>query len=152
MTVRMNPEQEAAVRVAELMCLAARTAPKACGMDQLVLAVVVDAADKEALATEMRRCAEAFGAPFFARDADNLMASAACVLVGLKPDRRHVPGCDLCGFEGCEANEAAGARCALAIGDLGIALGSAAAVAADHRADNRIMYTIGKAAVRLVPC
>ena len=35
------------------------------------------------------------------------------------------------------------------MGDLGIALGSAASVAADHRADCRIMYTIGKAAVRL---
>ena len=149
MAISINPEADAAIQVAKAMCIAARTAPKACGIDQIVLAVVADPADMAALAAEMTRCAEEFGAPFFARDADNLTKSAACVLIGLKPDRRHVPGCDLCGFPGCEASEAAGARCALAVGDLGIALGSAASVAADHRADCRIMYTIGKAAVRL---
>jgi uncharacterized ferredoxin-like protein len=31
--------------------------------------------------------------------------------------------------------------------DLGIAIGSAVSVAADHRVDNRVMYTVGKAAI-----
>jgi uncharacterized ferredoxin-like protein len=33
--------------------------------------------------------------------------------------------------------------------DVGIALGSAVSVAADHRVDTRIMFTIGKAALTL---
>ena len=149
MSIQTNPEQAAINRVAELMCLAARTAPKACGIDAIVTAVVDDPADREALAVEMERLATELSAPFFARDAANLRNSAGLVLIGTKLDRRHVPGCNLCGFAGCDASEAAGARCALVVGDLGIALGSAAAVAMDHRADNRIMYTIGLAAVRL---
>ena len=35
------------------------------------------------------------------------------------------------------------------ISDLGIAAGSAAAVAADHRIDNRIMYSVGMGAIRM---
>jgi len=33
--------------------------------------------------------------------------------------------------------------------DLGIAVGSAVSVAADHRIDNRVMYSAGKGALRL---
>ena len=33
--------------------------------------------------------------------------------------------------------------------DLGIALGSAVSIAADYRVDNRIMYSIGKAAAEM---
>jgi len=149
MALTLNPEAESLAEVARLMCLAARTAPKACGIDQIVTAIVSDPQDLAALADELERLATELDAPFFARDAQNLRRTTVCVLVGTRLDRRHVPGCDLCGFAGCEASEAAGARCALAVGDLGIALGSAAAAAADCRADNRIMYTIGLAAVKL---
>jgi len=44
---------------------------------------------------------------------------------------------------------AAGGTCSFNVGDLGIALGSAVALAADLRIDNRIMYTAGKAALEL---
>ena len=43
----------------------------------------------------------------------------------------------------------AGGTCSFNVGDLGIAVGSAAAMAADFRIDNRIMYTAGKAAIEL---
>ena len=43
----------------------------------------------------------------------------------------------------------AGGTCSFNTGDLGIAVGSAAAMAADFRIDNRIMYTAGKVAVEL---
>lgn len=146
---KINPERGAAVGIAELMCVAARTAPKACGIDNIVTAIVSDEAEKAALAAEMRAFGEQIGAPFFLRDADNLMAADACVVLGTKLARLHIPGCNLCGFPNCEANEEAGARCAYNVGDLGIALGSAASVAADHRVDCRVMYTVGMAAVRL---
>ena len=39
--------------------------------------------------------------------------------------------------------------CTFNTGDLGIAIGSAVSVAMDHRVDNRIMYTVGQAAMEL---
>lgn len=149
MAVRLNPEKSAVMQVAELMCIAARTAPKARGADNLVTAIVADPQEKEALAAAMRAFADEIGAAFFARDAQNLLAAEACVLIGTRLQRLGIPGCNLCGFAGCQASEAAGARCAYNAGDLGIALGSAVSVAANHRVDCRIMYTIGLVAVRL---
>ena len=37
----------------------------------------------------------------------------------------------------------------MAVHDLGIAIGSAAAVAMDHRIDNRILFTVGMASLKL---
>lgn len=149
MAVRINPEKSAVMQVAEAMCIAARTAPKARGVDNLVTAIVADPPEKEALAAAMRTFSEEIGAPFFARDAQNLLDADACVIVGTRLERLGIPGCNLCGFEGCAANEAAGARCAYNASDLGIALGSAVSLAADHRVDCRVMYSIGLLAVRL---
>lgn len=149
MAAIINPEKEVVVRVGELMCIAARTAPKACGIDHLVTALLWEQEDRARLAATMRELAAEFEAPFFARDAQNLEDAQACVLIGTRFDRMHIPGCDLCGFADCAESEAAGARCAFKVTDLGIALGSAAALAADHRVDCRIMYTVGKAALRL---
>ena len=42
-----------------------------------------------------------------------------------------------------------GGTCSFNSGDLGIAVGSAVAMASDFRIDNRIMYTAGKAAIEL---
>lgn len=42
-----------------------------------------------------------------------------------------------------------GANCAFNITDLGIAVGSAAAVAGDNRIDNRVFYSAGKGALRM---
>jgi uncharacterized ferredoxin-like protein len=39
--------------------------------------------------------------------------------------------------------------CVFAISDLGIAVGSAVSIAADHRADNRIMYSAAMSAIQL---
>jgi len=149
--VRFSPETDVAGlrQIAELMCVAARTAPKARGQDNLVAAIVEDEQDKLKLATEMRRLAEEIPAQFFARDADNMLASPVVVLLGTRLNRLQIPGCNLCGYSGCEASEQAGARCAFNVGDLGIATGSAVSVAASHRADCRVMYTIGMAAVAL---
>ncbi len=149
--IRMNEdcEREGLRRVAELMCVAARTAPKARGADQIVTAIVEDEDDRARLAERMREIAQRVGAAFFARDADNVMASPVVVIIGTKLRRLRIPGCNLCGWEGCDEAEEHDARCAYNSGDLGVALGSAVSVAADHRVDNRIMYTIGLAAVEL---
>jgi len=149
--IRLNEEAELAglCQVAELMCVAARTAPKARGADNLVTAIVEDEADRQRLADRMKGIAEEKKVPFFARDAENVMAAPLVVIIGTRLERLGIPGCSLCGYEGCAESEKASARCAFNAGDLGIAIGSAVSVAADHRVDNRVMYTIGMAAVQL---
>jgi uncharacterized ferredoxin-like protein len=144
-------EEQAVLNLAYAVCAAARTAPKACGIDHTDTAIVTGE-DKTRLADEMRRLGESMGerGKFFVRDAGNVDASGAVVLVGAKYTPRGLnERCTLCGFENCAACTAAGATCVFTPLDLGIALGSAVALAADNRADNRIMFTIGKAAAAL---
>jgi uncharacterized ferredoxin-like protein len=152
MTVNSIKAQEQAIlNLAYSVCAAVRTAPKACGIDHLDT-LILTGEDKKSLADEMRRVVGDLGqrGAFFLRDADNVDASQAVVLVGAKYKARGLQElCTLCGFENCAACSAAGAACVFTPLDLGIALGSAAAMAADARIDNRIMFTIGKAAASL---
>jgi uncharacterized ferredoxin-like protein len=152
MVVKSSEAELAAVLSgADEMCAAARTAPKACGIDHLDTAVLTGA-DKDGVAAEMRKIGAELGerGKFFIRDAGNLDAAQAIVLVGAKYKTRGLGKmCGLCGFENCAECERAGALCAFTAMDLGIALGSAVSVAADRRLDNRIMFTIGKAAAAL---
>ena len=73
-------EKRAVAHIAELMCAAARTAPKGRGVDNLVTAVV-DGADKDRLAAEMRRIAGASGSQFFERDANCIDKAELVVLL-----------------------------------------------------------------------
>jgi uncharacterized ferredoxin-like protein len=141
-------EIKAVLDVTAKICLAARTAPKAKGHDDLVVKVATGET-VDMLAKEMKRLGETHEAPFFIRDSGNLEKTEAVVLLGTRLDRRNIPACNFCGFPGCAASKKAGASCAISLSDLGIALGSAVSVAANHRVDNRIMYTIGRAAVNL---
>lgn len=142
------PENDALKQVAERMALAARTAPKGRGQDHLAIAVL-EADDLARLADEMRRIGNERGSQTFLRDAENLRGVQVALLVGTKKQTLGLKVCGLCGFGDCAACEKAGGTCIFNPGDLGIALGSAVAVAADCRADNRIMYTVGMAAVAL---
>jgi len=84
------------------------------------------------------------------RDAGNVDISGAVVLIGARYETRGLNGrCQLCGFADCAACKSAGATCVFTSIDLGIALGSAVSLAADNRIDNRIMFSIGKAAASL---
>ena len=142
-------EEQAILNLAYAVCAAARTAPKACGIDHMDTAVLTGE-DKKKVADEIRRLGETLSAPFFIRDAGNVDASGAIVLVGVKYEMRGLnERCGLCGFADCASCTAAGATCVFTGVDLGIALGSAVALAADNRIDNRIMFTIGKAAAAL---
>ncbi|MCL1876186.1 MAG: DUF2148 domain-containing protein [Synergistaceae bacterium] len=146
-----NAEEQAVLNLAHGICAAMRTAPKACGIDHLETAILTGE-DKEKLSAEMRRIGESFGVSgsFFARDAGNVDESVAVVLVGAKYEARGLnKRCGLCGFEDCGACSGAGATCVFTPLDLGIALGSAVALASDNRVDNRIMFTVGKAAASL---
>ena len=140
------PEARALETVAELMCLAARTAPKARGRDNLHVAVFRGDA-KSRVTARMRRVAADHDVGFFARDADNCDAAALVVVVATRLEPLRIPHCGFCGFGDCAGCLEAGGVCAFNSGDLGIALGSAAAVAARHHADNRMMFSFGKSAI-----
>ena len=144
-------EESAILNLAYNVCAAARTAPKACGIDHLETAVLTGE-DKDRVSAEMRKIGESLGesGKFFCRDADNVDKSGAVVLIGAKYETRGLnEKCKLCGFENCTACEKEGAACIFTSMDLGIALGSAVSLVADNRIDNRIMFTIGQAAAKL---
>lgn len=144
-------EWEAALAAAKAICAAARTAPKACGVDHLDSAILT-CEDKDTVAAKMREIGGAMGerGGFFVRDAGNVDAAQVLVLIGAKYETRRLGQmCRLCGFDDCGACEAAGAACVFTAMDLGIALGSAVSIAADLRIDNRMMFTAGQAAAAL---
>lgn len=152
-------EREGLLRVAELMAIAARTAPKARGIDHIKTAVI-SGEELERIASKMEEIAEATGLHFFKRDADCLRRSSILILIGVVGSRPRGLNCGACGFRDCEgfakAREKAvesgflrGPNCAMALLDLGIAIGSAVKVASDLNVDNRVMFTIGVAALAL---
>lgn len=142
------PEIEALKIVADLLCLAARTAPKTCGIDVILVRPATDD-ERRRLAAEMARIAQERQLAFFLRDSENVAQSPQVVLLAARSRRAGLKGCNYCGFDGCAANEAAGGTCAFNHVDLGIAASSAAAVAGLHHADCRIMYSVGVAAQNL---
>jgi len=148
LTINPESKSECVERAAELLCAAARTAPKGRGRDLLVTAVV-SAVELGRMADTMRMIAERDQVGFFARDAGNLALASALVLIGTRMEPLGLPHCGYCGFADCAAMQAAGATCAFATGDLGIAVGSAVSRAADLRLDNRVMYSAGKAAIEM---
>lgn len=148
--LRLNAEAEkpAVLQAAEQLCIAARTAPKGKGKDLLVTAIVTGE-EKDQLCKKMREIAGRDQLGFFGRDAANVEGVEVVVLFGTRREPLGLPACGYCGFANCGAMAKAGAFCSFNVGDLGIALGSAASRAADLRLDNRIMYSLGKAALEI---
>ncbi len=143
-----SAEKNAAMAVAELMVAAARTAPKGHAVDNLEI-LIVDGTEKDQLAEEMRKIEKETGIHFFARDAGNIDSSDVVVLFGTKISPIGCPNCGFCGYKDCEENRKHGGICSFNPGDLGIAIGSAVSVAANHRCDNRVLFSAGKAALNL---
>jgi uncharacterized ferredoxin-like protein len=154
-------ESEAVFEVAKLMLVSARTAPKSGGVDD-ILTMVVSGERKDAIAKEMemigddRRAEGKFEG--FSRDADNVRRSVAIVLIGVRGTKSFGLDCGACGYDTCKDFCAAGPKmgkdfvgptCLFKALDLGIALGSAVKMASVLNVDNRIMYRVGTAALRL---
>ena len=152
----MTPEQNAITTVADLMALAARTAPKGKGIDTLDIAVLAKK-DCKKLSAQLEKMGKAQNIGFFLRDAKNIAAADACVIIGSRGDEVAGINCGGCGFAACadfvKAQKKkkpspffAGPNCVVRMADLGIAVGSAVKTAQIHNADNRIMYSGGVAA------
>jgi uncharacterized ferredoxin-like protein len=118
-------ERDAILTVAKLMVTSARTAPKAGGRDNIKTMIVLDE-DKNRLAEVMNEMGRS-------RDSGNVRDSGAVVLIGVDYDS---PAEDWMNFKA-------------KLLDLGIAVGSAVKTASDMNVDNRIMVTIGRAAIKM---
>jgi len=142
--------KQALLNVANKMLVAARTAPKARGVDNLLLAIAEKEAI-EAIANKMIKMAESNIVPtFFIRDANNILSCDVMVLIGTKIKSIGLQYCGLCGYTNCEEKDKyPNHPCSMNTGDLGIAIGSAVSVAIDERVDNRIMYSVGMAVRKL---
>lgn len=132
------------------MLVAARTAPKGKGADNLEMVILTDN-DIRLLTMEMRKIGEQKEYDIFIRDADNVLAYAdAVVLIGTRIKTLGLKICSLCGFADCATKEKYPlVPCVYNSGDLGIATGSAVTVASQHHIDNRIMHTVGMAALEM---
>jgi uncharacterized ferredoxin-like protein len=156
----MTPEQNTIMAVADLMALAARTAPKGKGIDTLEIHVLAKK-DMKKLAANLEKLGKEKNIGFFLRDAKNLAASDACVLIGCRGGEAGGINCGGCGFADCadftkaqkkKSNKATpfvGPNCVLRMTDLGIAVGSAVKTAQILNMDNRVMYSGGVAAREL---
>lgn len=142
-------EEQAVLHAAQKICAAARTAPKGRGVDKLET-LLLTGADKDAIADEMDRLAEPLSYKFFMRDAKNVRAAQALVLMGMREDKRGLDdGCGYCHFENCADCAQNNGVCTFDAVDIGIALGSAVASAADERTDTRILFSAGRAAMEM---
>jgi uncharacterized ferredoxin-like protein len=157
---RMTAEKDAVATVANLMALAARTAPKAKGVDTIFVKVLTKKEIKD-LATRLKSLGEERDLHFFLRDAKNIAASDGCIIIGAQGNVPAGVNCGACGFSTCaeftknfikkdkKTTDFTGPNCSVRMADLGIALGSAVKTAQVHNVDNRIMYTGGVAAMDL---
>lgn len=160
----MNDEEEGLRTAVALMALSARTAPKGKGMDSIVTRIVMKD-ELPALAAGMRAFGEEHSIGFFLRDAGNVAASGACLIIGIRGQETLGINCQGCGYPSCAAMAEAcrereetgspfsGPNCVIKMADLGIAVGSAVKTASLHNLDNRVMYSAGVAArsLGLVP-
>ena len=143
-----DAERDAALQVADLMAAAASTAPKGSGKDKIIT-VILTGEDKDLLVQKMHEAAKEYQEEFIERDAINVENSHCIVLIGVTSEPFGLNNCSMCGFKNCSEMKKAGANCAFNVTDLGIAVGSAVSVAANHRIDNRVMYSAGRGAVRM---
>ncbi len=133
--------------VGRRMILAARTAPKGKGMDSFTFCLAEEK-DIQKISKTMKEIGERHNAPAFLRDAENILQASIVVLLGTSIKPIGLKICGMCGFKNCEAKPK-DTPCVFNTGDLGIAIGSAVSVAARHHVDNRVMYTVGQAALSL---
>lgn len=152
-----EPERRGILDTANLMAVAARTAPKAGGKDDILTAVVYGPEAGE-IATEMEKFAAERNNTQWTQQAGIIRNADAIVIIGVRGTKSYGINCGACGFGSCadfsKAEKSAGRdfdgpNCMIKALDLGIALGSAAKTASILNADNRIYYRIGAAARRL---
>ncbi len=141
-----DSRHEQTLMAARQIMTAARTAPKGKGIDIIEVALI-EGDDLQTLASKMVEMVETDGRKFFLRDAENVLQSECVIIIGTHSQTLGL-NCAHCGYATCELKPA-DVPCAINSVDMGIALGSACATAADLRLDTRVMFSAGLAAQRL---
>ncbi|MBO6117278.1 MAG: ferredoxin [Bacteroidales bacterium] len=137
--------------VAKKMAVAARTAPKARGTDNLVIRICGSEEIKQ-ISQQLVKDFEQTNKTeqFLIRDSQNIISAPYMLLIATE---NKVLGlnCGYCGYASCgEKNQAnKNIPCFFNSEDLGLAIGSAVSIAADSRVDSRVMFSAGRAAARL---
>lgn len=141
-------QEEALLAIARDMVIAARTAPKGKGVNNL-FACIIPKDEIAGLHVKMEELFEQTCAPVFSINGADILKAGCIVVLGARDMPLGLAHCGFCGFGSCAEKEQSGTgRCAISMNDLGIAIGSAVAVAADRRVDTRIMYSIGYTMLR----
>lgn len=96
-------KKDALLQIVSKMAVAARTAPKSRGIDNICISVVTDNTIK-VLSDEMIRISKNSGPAFFARDAKNILSAGAILLLGVKFKTIGL-NCSYCGYENCAEKE-----------------------------------------------
>ena len=122
-----DAEAEAILYVAKLMVAAARTAPKAGGRDD-IKTLILAGEEKDKLADVMQAMGDVSES-----NSKNVKDADAVVLIGVDFKR---PIDNWMNFNA-------------KLIDLGIAIGSAVKIASELNVDNRIMVTVGRAAIKM---
>ncbi|MEW6334581.1 MAG: DUF2148 domain-containing protein [Thermodesulfobacteriota bacterium] len=150
-------ERTGILQIANLMVVAARTAPKSGGRDD-ILTAIVHGAEIGAVAVDMGEIAVERNDQAWMKHAKIIKNADAIVLIGVRGTRSYVTNCGACGFPSCDAfaksekragQDFEGPNCIFKTLDLGIAICSAAKIASILNADNRLYYRIGAVARRL---
>lgn len=141
-------EKDAVLQIAGLMTAAARTSPKTRGIDNIEVALLDDDTLKTKLVDTMKKISKLENRPSFERDANSIMLSPVIVLIGVKTNPAGL-NCGFCGYKTCDNLKKTPGVCSYNSIDLGIAVTSAVGVANQLHADNRIMYSIGRAGLEL---
>lgn len=133
------------LNIAKQMLIAARTAPKGRGINNLVGAIITGE-DIIKLSEKMLEIGQRDDFDIFIRDSSNILNAQAILVLGTKIKSQGIKKCGMCGYKNCEEKEKhAEHPCVFNTGDLGIAIGSAVSLASDFKIDNRVMFTIGRA-------
>ena len=141
-----DQREERAIHVAQHMINAARTAPTTRGNDLLEMAIVT-AEDIQKLSETMLQFEHKGRTYSFERDSNNIKQAQCVVIIGTS-EKAQALNCGHCGFMTCgsKPNEL---PCMFNSLDIGIAIGSAVAMAAHMRVDTRVMFSAGLAAQKL---
>jgi uncharacterized ferredoxin-like protein len=140
-----DTRRERLLQAVNAMMTAARTAPKGKGYDIIEIAVITDETILD-LSNAMLEYSQKTGLKFITRDAENILKSEVILLIGTRQQNQNL-NCGYCGFNTCaEKNNQPDIPCALNTVDVGIAIGSACAVATDLKVDTRVMFSVGRVA------
>lgn len=134
---------------ARRMMVAARTAPKGKGRDNLIMRLA-EAGEIKLISEKTNEIGTRLGLAGFVRDAQNMLSARLMLLFGTGISPMGLKKCGMCGFGDCAGKSVhPEVPCVFNTGDLGIAIGSAVSVAMECRVDNRVMYTAGQAVLEL---